>query len=97
MCVQVALMSVHVRSLWLFKPCQLGKVVSKEELLWFGRPPDVSQLGDSDAAITEAGRKKQSDAYNKLGRFVTGMQTCIADCSSSSGFSPADRQLSLRN
>ena len=89
-------MSVHVRSLWLFKPCQLGKVVSKEELLWFGRPPDVSQLGDSDAAIGEAVRKKQSDAYNKLERLVEEMQKCIAD-SSLSGFSPVDRQVICSN
>ena len=68
-------------------------MVSKDELLWFGRAPTVSQLGDSDAGIADNVRGRKHVAYERLDTLAADMKTFIAQCSS--GFSPADRQISL--
>ena len=66
----------------------LEKVASSSELLWLGRPPDVSQLGDSDKATANAVRERQADTYHLLEALVLEMQTLIEQCS---GISPAGR------
>lgn len=74
------------------------EVVSRHELLWFGKPPNVTQLEDSDEAIAAAVRERQADAYAYLESLVQQMETIlqqIASWSNISGFGPADRQISL--
>ena len=74
------------------------EVVSHRELLWFGKPPNVTQLEDSDEAIAAAVRERQADAYACLESLVQQMETIlqqIASWGNISGFGPADRQISL--
>ena len=87
--VQVALVSVHVSSLLFPKPCQHGKVARSSELLWFGRPLAVSQLGSGDEGITPDVRELQAEAYIALETLGTQMQVLTDQLR---GFSPADRQ-----
>ena len=54
----------------------------------------MSQLGDSGETIAKKLlEKRQKDAHTKLEDLVAEMQTLIAQCS---GFSPADRQPTVR-
>jgi hypothetical protein len=43
----------------------LAQVVERNELIWFGRPPDESQLGDHDAELAAQVRERQAEAYDE--------------------------------
>ena len=63
------------------------------ELLWLGRPPDVSQLGSSDDNIAQSVRILQNAACIQLETLVTHMKVLTEELR---GFSPADRQYRKR-
>lgn len=90
---------------WVVSPCQysyesfniinmLAQVVERNELIWFGRPPDESQLGDHDEELAAQVRERQADAYKMLADMVDTMNTMLAEMErwKPSSFGPASYQ-----
>ena len=55
----------------------LAQVVERDELIWFGRPPDESQLGDHDEELAARVRVLQHDAYALLADIERAMQVAL--------------------
>jgi len=61
----------------------LAQVVERNELIWFGRPPDESQLGDHDAELAAQVRERQAEAYDESHVRFAGYEKacrCVYSC-----------------
>ena len=54
-------------------------MVAEDELLWFGRPPDTTQLVSADDQIAPAVRRRQAEADAMLESLVETMEADLAE------------------
>ena len=70
-------------------------MVDRDEVIWFGRPPDESQLGNHDEVLAGQVRARQHAAYAILDEMVKCMEHMLDELRSwqPSSFGPADYQV----
>jgi len=56
---------------------QRVQVVRPDELLWFGRSPEITQLPSDEDQIASEVKKRQKDAYDKLAALVDNMESLL--------------------